>query len=435
MSSVYLYLFDKISQIMYNTDTMNILRTIIRFAIILIFLVLLVFLSITLFKLIPIGINQLATSSLSLTNLASDDTSMDKKNDQPVATTTGGLNGVITQNLGDIIISEPKPIVTTTNTSNTTKTPTKVVYVEKPVYYPQTTYYPTYVTPRVSGLKNIKTTLTAVGTIDRYSGQFFATNSFNINDTVSVKYKISNGEDSATGPFSMRVEMPALDSNDQTKYINNINIPARSSYDVEARFDGINTYNNAVVRIYTDTNNQVSETNEGDNNLFVTLNNVLGGNNNNNCNYYNNCYPYNNCTYYNQNNTNCNNNNNYSNANLTISSIQTGRIVNGVFYTQNNFNVGDIVTIKLRVRNTGGSFTNTWSTRTTYYDNNGSGNFREKITTGERYLGSNEETTLTYSIENINRGNTTFNINIDSNNNVYETNEGDNSTSVNIYTN
>ncbi len=391
----------------------NILRTTIRFAIILIFLVLLVFLSITLFKLIPIGINQLATSSLSLTNLASDNTSTDNKtNNQPVATTTGGLNGVITQNLGDIVISEPKPIVT--NTTNTTKAPTRVVYVEKPVYYP------TYVTPRVSGLKNIKTTLMAVGIIDRYSGQFVATNSFNTSDTISVKYKISNDQDTATGPFSMRVEMPALYSNDQIKYINNINIPARSSYDVEARFDGINTYNNAVVRIYTDTNNQVSETNESDNNLFVTLNNVLGGNNNNNNNY-NNCNYYNNCY-----------NNNFGNPNLTIASVQTGRVINGVFYSQNNFNVGDIVTIKLRVRNTGGSFSNTWSTRTTYYDNNGS--FREKITTGERYLSSGEETTLTYSIENVTRGNTTFNINIDSNNNVYETNESDNSTSVGIYT-
>lgn len=427
------YLFDKISQIMYNTGTMNnILRTIIRFAIILIFLVLLVFLSITLFKLIPIGINQLATSSLSLTNLASDNaTTTDNRINQPVATTTGGLNGVITQNLGDIVISEPKPIVSTTNTSNTTKTPTKVVYVEKPVYYPQaTTYYPTYVTPRLTGLKNIKSTLIAVGIIDRYSGQFVATNSFNTNDTVSVKYKISNDQDTATGPFSMRVEMPALYSNDQVKYINNINIPGRSSYDVEARFDGINTYNNAVVRIYTDTNNQVSETNESDNNLFVTLNNVLGGNNNNNCTYYNNCYPYNDCTYY---NTNCNNN--YGTANLTIASVQTGKFINGIFYAQNNFNYGDIITIKLRVRNTGGSFTNTWSTRTTYYDNNGTGNFREKVTTGERYLGANEETTLTYSIENINRGNTTFNINIDSNNNIYETNEGDNSTSVGVFVN
>jgi hypothetical protein len=396
----------------------NILRTIIRFAIILIFLVLLVFLSITLFKLIPIGINQLATSSLSLTNLASENATTTIRVTQPVATTTGGLNGVITQNLGDIIISESNPIVTTTNT---TKAPTKVVYVEKPVYYPQTTYYPTYVTPRVSGLKNIKTTLIAVGTVDRYSGQFIETNSFNTNDTVSVKYKISNGEDSATGPFSMRVEMPALNSNDQTKYINNINIPAKSSYDVEARFDGINTYNNAVVRIYTDTNNQVSETNESDNSLFVTLNNVLGGNNNNNNNS-NNCNYYNNC-----------NNNNYGTANLTIASVQTGKFINGIFYTQNNFNYGDIITIKLRVRNTGGSFTNTWSTRTTYYDNNNS--FREKATNGERYLGANEETTLTYNIENITRGNTTFNINIDSNNNVYETNESDNSTSVNVYTN
>jgi subtilase family serine protease len=91
------------------------------------------------------------------------------------------------------------------------------------------------------------------------------------------------------------------------------------------------------------------------------------------------------------------------------------------------------VTIKLRVRNTGGSFTNTWSTRTTYYDNNDTGNLREKITTGERYLSANEETTLTYTIENVNRGNTTFTVNIDSYNNVAESNENDNRTSVGIF--
>jgi hypothetical protein len=150
---------------------MNITRTVIRFAIILVFLVLLVFLSITLFKLIPIGINQLATSSLSLGNPVTDTkpANMDSKVSQPVATTTGGLNGVITQNIGDIVISEPKPIVTNTSNTGKVNTVVKTVYVEKPIYYPQTTYYPTYVTPRVNGLKNVKATLTALGVIDRNS--------------------------------------------------------------------------------------------------------------------------------------------------------------------------------------------------------------------------------------------------------------------------
>lgn len=381
----------------------NILKTIIRFAIILVFLALLVFLSITLFKIIPAGINQLATASLSITGFNDNATTTPAQVDrvpQQVATTTNGLNGVI-QNVGDIVIKE--------NTS--TQEPTRVIYTQ-----PRTVYYPAP-QPTLTGFKNIKVTLLSVGIIDRYSGQFVSTNSYSTDDMIVVKYQISNDQDTATGPFSMRVDMPALNFNDKTKYIDNINIPARGSYSVEARFNGLDTSITPVVRIYTDTNGNVNETNENDNNLSVPLNNVVNNNNIYNCNYYNNCYQ----------------NNNFGQPNLTISSVQTGRYLNGVFYAQNTFNTNETVFIQLRVRNTGGSFTNTWSTRTTYYDQNGS--FREKTTTGERYLSSGEETTLTYSIPNINRGNTNFNVMIDSNNNIFETNESDNTTSVNVYMN
>ena len=413
---------------------MNIFRTIIRFAIILVFLVLLVFLSVTLFKLIPLGINQLATASLSITgldNATTTTTTVIDRTPQYVATTTGGLNGVVTQTVGDIVIGE-KPTTVKTNT------------VVKTVYVPR--YYPTQPNYTYSGLKNIKVNLVAVGIIDRYSGQFVSTNSYTSDDTIVVKYRISNDQDTSTGPFSMRVDMPALGYNDRTKNIDNINIPGRSSYNVEARFNGLDTNTTPVVRIYTDINGSVAETNENDNTLSVSLGNVVNNNNNNNnnCSYYNNCNNnnnnnYNNCNQYNQNNTECYDycarygcGNNYGTPNLSISSIQTGKFINGVFNAQTNFNAGDTVTIKLRVKNTGGSFSNTWSTRTTYYDSNGS--FREKTTTGERYLGANEETTLTYNIDSISRGNTTFNINIDSNNNVSETNEGDNAGTVSIYT-
>jgi hypothetical protein len=395
----------------------NILRTIIRFAIILVFLVLLVFLSITLFKIIPAGINQLATASLSITGLSKDATTTPATTDripQSVATTTGGLNGVI-QSTGDIIIKENTPPTTVVNQ------PTRVVYTQ-----PRTVYYPAP-KPVLTGLKNIKTTLLAVGIIDRYSGQFVSTNSYTTDDTIVVKYQISNDQDTATGPFSMRVDMPALGINDKTKYINNINIPGKSSYSVEARFNGLDTSMTPAVRIYTDVNGNVAETNENDNNLSVTINNVVNNNNNNyNCNYYNNCNNNNyDCNYYN----NCNVN--QGQPNLTITSVQAGKFVSGIFYPQNTFSINETVFVQLRVRNTGGSFTNTWSTRTTYYDQNGS--FREKTTTGERYLSSGEETTLTYSIPSVNRGNTTLNINIDSNNNIFETNESDNGTSLGIY--
>ncbi len=404
----------------------SIFRTIIRFAIILVFLVLLVFLSITLFKLIPLGINQLATASLSLTGLDKDATTtvpvtIDRI-PQSVATTTYGLNGTITQNVGDIIIS------TTTNTSAVKPTTPVTVYKPTTVYRPKIVYYPptpvytpTYV---YTGRKNIKTTLLAIGVIDRYSGQFVATNSFTTDDTISVKYKISNDHDTATGPFSMRVDMPAIASADRVKFINNINIPGRSSYNVEARFNGIDTSTTPILRVYADINGNVVETDENDNNLSVNFNVV----NNNNCNYYN------------QNNTNCNNNCNYYNncnnttsPNLIISSIQAGRISGGSFSNQSSFNYGDRIYIRMVVRNIGGTFTNNWSTRNTYTDTNGIQ--RTLTTNSERPLASGEEMTVTYEVDSLTRGNTTFNINIDSNGNVYESNENDNVTTLGVYVN
>ena len=88
----------------------NTLRTFIRFIIIAVFLILLVFLSITLFKLIPKGINQLATASLSLTGIVDENektsTTTENKINKSVNRTTSGLNGVINKNEGNIIISE-----------------------------------------------------------------------------------------------------------------------------------------------------------------------------------------------------------------------------------------------------------------------------------------------------------------------------------------
>lgn len=106
---------------------MNTIKTIVRFGLILVFLILLVLLSVFLFKLIPKGINQLATASLSITGLEKEatttNTTLENRVPQPVATTTGGLNGVI-QNpdtqTGNFTIMESKPTVVKrvyTNTS------------------------------------------------------------------------------------------------------------------------------------------------------------------------------------------------------------------------------------------------------------------------------------------------------------------------------
>jgi len=407
---------------------MNTLRTFIRFALILIFLILLVVLSIFLFKLIPKGINQLATASLSLTGLEEATTTVnpliENRIPQPVATTTGGLNGVISTptNTGGITILENTP-KTITTVKRTYTAPSRTVY------------YPIYTK---SGYKNIKVSLISTGIIDRNSGQFVSTNSFNTNDVISIRYKLENDQDTDTGFFTMRVDMPALDANDRVMY-KSLTIPGNSAYQVEARFDGIDVNSSPVVRVYTDTGNQVSETNESDNTLSVTLNNIINNynyNNNNNC-YWLNGYYYcnsnnnnNNC-YYQNGYYNCDSNNTYQ-PNLTISSIEVGKMINNSFSPQTNFIYGDRVALRVRVRNNGGTFTNNWSTRTTYSDTMGTN--RSTVTDNERPINPGAETLLVIqSLDTLNRGTTILNFNLDSNNNVYESNESDNNASVNVY--
>lgn len=352
----------------------NTLRTIIRFAIIVVFLILLVLLSIALFKLIPKGINQLAETTLSLTGNTAATTS------NSVATTTSGLN---------IISYNSKK----GSADAKTDTAVKTVYVNKPVYYTDNTSIRT-------GLKNIKVTLT-----DYYTS----------GNTTVVRYKLINEQDTATGPFNMRVEMPAINYLDRVKHMNDINLNGYSAYEVEARFTGLDTSVTPIVRIYADTNNQVNETDESDNYLAVRINNVTY--NYNNCNYYNNCYY---------------DNNNYLSPNLTISSIETGKMISNSFSPQTNFVYGDTIALRIRVKNTGGSFTKNWSTRTYFYDMNGI--YRSVVTDNELPLNSNGEVDLIVQTNNnFNRGNTVFNFSLNTNNTVYESNYNDNSASVSAW--
>ncbi len=391
---------------------MNSLRTTIRFLIIVVFLILLVFLSIFLFKLIPKAVNQLATASLSVTGLNNTGENLNNKTSE-IATTTGSLNGsVITSNTGN---NDSQIQILDKNSNTKTNTVIKKVY------------YPVYQTPStgatLSGYKNIKISLLSLGIIDRNSGQFIATNSFNRNDVVSVRYKIENTKDTNTGSFDIRVDMPTSNVNDRTRY-HSLNLTGYDAYQVEARFDGIDNSSTPIVKIYTDINNQVSETDESDNSLSVSLNSVNNNYNNNTC-------YYSNGNYYNCNN-NYNNNNGNGTSNLYISSIEIGKIVNNEFKTQNSFVYGDKVALRVRVRNNGDYFSNTWSTRTTFY---AYGTYKTVVTDNERPVNNNEESIiLIQTNDTIGRGNTSFNVTIDSNNTIYESNENDNNSSISVYT-
>jgi hypothetical protein len=429
---------------------MEILRTIIRFLIITLAIGILVFLSVTLFKLIPKGINQLATATVAVTN-----------GDRVVATTTAtstypaqnNSNSDVYTTQGDIVIMEKPAVV---KPAVTQAPATKVVRTQTPTY----TYYPTQA-PLPSGRKNLHVSLSSIGIISP-NGVFSSANSFNTQDTVSVRFLVINEQDTPTGPWALKVDMPAIDAEDRVKILNNLeSIPAESTYTVEARFSGIDlSRGTPSVQIYLDPYNQINESNEGDNTLTVPLRNVYQSqstyyNNNNYNNYYNdynngyyndnsynngyinnssyNCsYPYtsqgtvNDYNYYNYCNSYNNTNGNGSTLpNLQVTSFETGRMVGGTFYPQTYVNYGERVAIRAHVRNNGGYFTNPWASKITAVDPYGYS--RDFVPSSNAGLYSGSETTITYELDNLSRGSNRITFTADSQNNISESNEGDNS--------
>lgn len=459
---------------------MNILRNILRFALIAVLVGLLVFLSIKIFKLIPKAINNLASATVSLGELESEKpaTSTVPATTQPEPTTSTGLNGVVIQ---------PTSVNTTTNnTGSDTPIPTQINQPTTPqtsTTYPgyndltptktntapETRYvYPTYTryyVPVVPTKKNLKLTLSSVGVINS-NGQYVVTNSFSSTDTVSVKFKIINEEGAATGPWSMRVTMPAAGYDDRVKYLTNLSsIPGESSYTAEARFTGIDmSQGNPTVYVQADPENAINESNENDNSLSVPLTLVhtpyyqnYPYNNTYNCYISNgyyvcpnnagyNYYNYYNYDYYNNHYGQCysatygyytcNNSNtgyNSTSPNLTISTVETGRMIGGSFYQTTTIPYGERVTLRALVRNTGGYYNNSWSTRLGI-NNQGSG-YRELNSGYQSPIPAGGETYVYFDVDNLIRGNQTFTIQADATNNVSEVDENDNSKTINIYVN
>lgn len=396
---------------------MEILRTILRFLIIIIAVSILVFLSITLFKLIPRGINQLASATVSFggkQDVQTPTSTPTQTIPQSTPITNNGLNGAYT-NQGDIVILEDKPVKITPAKTVAVKTKAPKSVVKTPTY----TYYNK--TPVLSGRKNLTIVYSTMGIIQ--NGQFVTTNTFNTEDTISVRFLVINDQDTPTGPYSMRVEMPAREYDDRVKILNNLNsIPGESTYSVEARFSGVDlSQGTPAVRIYLDSANQIAETNENDNSITIQLKNVsesyLNNYNNNTCN----CVPY------------VNNNNNSNNSylpNLSIVSFEVGRIINGSFQIQNYLNYGEKLAVRARVRNNGAYFSNSWSSKISVVDVNGYN--RDYIPGSDSGLASGSETTISYEIDNLTRGTNRITFTADTSNTIGESNESDNTTQATI---
>lgn len=417
---------------------MSILRIIIRFLIIAIAIGLLIFLSISLFRLIPAGINQLASATVSLGQpkpITQQATTTSTVSTQPVpgeAPVSDGTTGVY-DTKGDIVILDGQTTKTNTSSkpvsySNTSSKPTSYSYTAQkttPVRNTTTRYYTTY-TPSYNpvqyipnGGKNLKITFTSIGVIR--NGQYIPTNAFNSSDTVSMRFMILNEDYSSTGTWGMRVEMPAAAGADKVKVLNNLaSIPGESSYTGEIRFDGIDlSQGTPVIRVYLDIYNEVAESNEGDNILAIELRNVTNVYNNTYNNNYNTCF---NGTYYYQCNTT---NNNTTIPNLYISTLEFGKIINGSFVNQTSFAYGDRIIVRARIRNSGGNTNNSWGTRFTLQEEN---NYVRDISSATQSpLYENGETTVTYELDAYTRGANRFTLYVDTQNNVSESNESDNS--------
>lgn len=403
---------------------MEILRTILRFLIIIVAVAILVFLSVTLFKLIPRGINQLASATVSLGNredIATTSSPVTQPTPQPAPVTDSGLNGVYS-NQGDIIILEDEPVTTTPAKAPVKKpvTQTTTSYSKSYTYYPQV--------PALSGRKNLKVTYSTMGIIQ--NGQFVTANSFNTEDTVSVRFLVINEQDTPTGTWSMRVEMPAREDEDRVKILSNLNsIPGESSYSVEARFSGIDlSRGTPIVRIHLDTANQVAETNENDNSLAIELRNVTANNY-----YYNNNYNTTNPCDYNYSYNNCSPTYNSYSPDLSIVSFEVGRVINGTFYSQSYLNYGEKLAVRARVRNNGGYFSNSWSSKISLVDSNGF--TRDYIPGSDSGLASGSESTILYEIDSLTRGTNRITFFADTSNTVSESNESNNTQQATIQVN
>lgn len=360
-------------------------NTILRILVVGGIIAILVFLSIGIVRVIPRALNALASASVSIGSLFRNDT----------ATTTPGTGFVVststpsqtpnnnaTSTGNGVVINNPATTTRpTTGTGNTNYNP------------PATSYY---------GNTDLAVTITSRGIIDRTTGQFIETNNFNTNDTVIVKFKIENRGTNVTGPWNLRVTMPANNTADRVRESNNNgSLPPGSAVTGQAVFDQPAAGTNTVFTIAAEPITSVVELNQA-NNIATTYFNVSGYNNNSGT-------P----------------NTGYQ-ADLSGQIIAVGILdANNNFVATNNPRIYDRIAVKFRVSNTGSTATGPWNFRLTFGNN-------QQYTSYESGLSGNTSLTYVIGIQNATAGYNAVNIQLDSGNNVIESNEGNNIITTNF---
>lgn len=411
------------------------MRTAIKILIIAIILIFLVFLSIGIVKIVPKALNSLATASLSIGNVFSGDSSTTTNSGSvatPAATSTSGgfsirdltnPHGTTTQNwvpapagtnssnnannnsnMGHGISStstsssnsSSNSYSNTSAGSNAGNTTNAYAYTLNESGQASNPHY------RTVGPSDMAVIITAQGIISKTTGQFVQTNNFTTDDMVVIKFKIENRGLYATGPWSARVDMPSNDAADKVRTLGPINsLYAGSAITGEARFDNP-IAGNQVVTINVDTAMGTQDGNRS-NNIATAPIYTTGAN-------YGGTY------------------NPGGAADLQLTILQTGTVdAYGQFIANSYPRIGQKVAVRFQVTNVGGTTVPAWAWRADL-----SGSTYNTYTTAEAALAPGQSSRIIVGFDTINYGASTMTITADSNNQIYEANESNNTGAITV---
>ena len=296
------------------------------------------------------------------------------------------------------------------------------------------------------GVPDLSVEITSIGTMDS-NGNFVAKTNFTNVDTIVTKFRVTNIGTGPSGAWSMRVDMPSSNASDQVKTVNAGSLPAGASVVGQAIFNTPAAGTNQTVTITVDPNGAIAESNKNNNKTSVSLNisqynsyNVINNGYNYNYNY---GYNYNNGYY------------STSLPNLSVRLIAIGKVDPYNQFTQTNiFNTADKVSVKFEVTNNGSSYTSSWFWNAkivgpnpyynAYYNNNSYNNGYVYSSDGSRTytspypeagLAPGESKTYTVTFDGLTYGSNYITVNVDSSNNISESNEGDNTLSQSFFVN
>lgn len=271
-----------------------------------------------------------------------------------------------------------------------------------------TTSGSSYTSTRTYGSSpNLGISLVQVGYVDN-NANYYNTTSIPENSRVLVRFKVFNTGDAPTGSWTLSANLPTKIYNERTFTSGSQpSILPGNSYEMTLAFDSFDPSISTISLSVTSSGNDV-----GSSNNYLSIPVTNGGYNNGGWNgggYYNN-----------------------GNADLVVTIKDVGIVdrYNNNFYYSNSINTNDKAGVKFEVQNIGGTASGIWYFKA---DLPTSGNSTTYTSGAQNSLAPGQTATFTLGFDNPRTG--YFQINVDSGNNVYEQNEGNNTQSRNIYVN